>query len=505
MREGGGKDSLALPVVVGMAPDADGRLVVATRTEGVLKDRALAESLTFFTRQLWQLGPEEDPSTIKAFAARLNDLVRQTGDLAWWRVDLEQGRALPIAAPVGAPSAVESLNALQRFAFVVRQDGSVLMDAPDRFTADERVRLSPLGTAQFPQPRFRKGIFAPGLPGLQTWFQDRTTVWHMDPCPSDRVLVQSPDAPLLVQQVMLPAGEKFDAVAFGQERGVALRLNRTTGQATFFQSFDRTTWEGLGSWDPGQVEGRPRITECHPLADDAYLLFASEQAPFRSRGLASYLAVGRFRHGKLEVERLVDPSLGFGSPLAIQDGQGWHLDPRFQVMRVALFQGRHFVALPQGGVLVEPQLGLLFRFDAKGTFLGRTDPFRAALDGNLATPLHGTSAILGAQPAPDGSLLVAAYGAAESQLRRSLVGPLPAADLTWGSEGGLKLRKKLEEALKIAPTYGWFRLDAGTGQLVPTPTPQGAKERFDTVLDQRLFAFRVNPAGGIQGGTTLYK
>ncbi len=250
-----------------------------------------------------------------------------------------------------------------------------------------------------------------------------------------------------------------------------------------------------GKWDREDIHrlSLAHFGVPHPLSEGRMLVVRSPKADPKRPGtsLPPFEVFRRDAKGVYQFESA--PDHGFEDRLLLPSGR-----PKHPVLGDLAILGR-MIALPKGAVYMLPS-GLLWCFRPKGSLRGLVRLYAHHDDAYLEQhqPFQG---ILGAQPAPDGTLLICAlHGGAVQRAetlfnaRRSLPIPPKAPSI----DQILKARNTVLDAVfSKAPVVQWFRLDPEEAKLVEIPTPKGVPEQVRSREDYLAFDWTFNPKGEV--------
>ncbi|MFN8011105.1 MAG: hypothetical protein U0P81_06845 [Holophagaceae bacterium] len=269
-------------------------------------------------------------------------------------------------------------------------------------------------------------------------------------------------------------------------------LGRRMRRFTLFDSADGQHWNPEAYY----VEEAPgeAIGDLRPLDGGWYLLVAFTF--FREGDTTSKLALGRKDdQGRVRIFRLLD--MGLKQSLAAKESDGvWRIRPSYRFMSALM--GLIPVRSSKGLLLPLPHSGDLWILDDSGDVpkLRRTRLFPSVEEGapNPLSKVQIENAILGIQPRPDGSFLIASRTEEAVLKARTFdkgIEPIRDPKFVPTPERNKALADSQSASVKAYPGCKWWALDPTTGTLTEEITPPGMPDAFKTADEIRAFAFRI--------------
>lgn len=295
-------------------------------------------------------------------------------------------------------------------------------------------------------------------------------------------------------------------------------------------------------WDPwGTIAGLPygSVSWLRPLEGGGYLL--GGRFPDSEMHRQDPLAIVRSNgHGKLVVHETEDidpsqPAFLYGRPSdllkpqevlpGVNDQPRWFPNPK--VFRIFSGFGTQTIRVPGHLVFLDLHLGRFLTVDSRtGKVERRVDLYDLPEDAALNSG-DFEYAVLGAQPRPDGHILIAARSAEAVQQSRTWKPDLaPQAPIrlsfaeSFGKsaedQGDLLEEKQaaadsaraadLREArLRQFPDLVWWDFDPDTGAFRQEPSPEGVPAKFPSCAALRAFSFSFKPDGNLEIEPKVWK
>ena len=292
-------------------------------------------------------------------------------------------------------------------------------------------------------------------------------------------------------------------------------------------------------WDTLTVPPEAAITWLRPLEGGGYLL--GGRFPDEEMRRQDPLAIARNNgHGRLIIHETEEidpdhPAFLYGRPSevlparnrvpGINDQPRWFPNPEALGFHGAW--GTQTIRVPGHLVFIDLHLGRFLCVNARSGQVERQAALFDLPEEALKAPMDYEFTVLGAQPRPDGHVLVAARSE-EAILQSPTWRPdLPqaapvrlSASEAFGKsaeEQGEALEMKQDEAdraraqqakearLKAFPDLVWWDFDPGTGAFRREPPPLGVPERFPSLATLNAFAFRFKPDGNLEVEPKVWK
>ncbi|HOD33214.1 MAG TPA: hypothetical protein PKO12_07035 [Holophaga sp.] len=261
------------------------------------------------------------------------------------------------------------------------------------------------------------------------------------------------------------------------------RFDRETRTAHLLRSRDGRRWEVFG-----RLAGGHRLLEFRHLEDGRVLLVAAV-APFQTEQGASPVALARvLETGEAQIDELVDLGLGAWERVPATRNQ-WRLKAPFLALETMGLWTQAF-HLPGRVVLVDRWRGLFFVFDTERGRLQRTSQVFGLRPDQMEP--EDEFCVLGLQPRPEGTLLVATREQGALLFARK-DHPTPPVD---GSPGWFrKARPAQADSLRSYPKVQWWTFHPDGAVFEAITAPEGLPSRLDSPEVLAGFRFRMGPDG----------
>lgn len=301
-------------------------------------------------------------------------------------------------------------------------------------------------------------------------------------------------------------------VDFFDERFWAYKVEKPSPSVRKLMLFSSPDGKGWHYEAEYVEEDIPRIQSIRPIDSNYFLLTA--WGGFESRGKSSPLAIGkRQASGRIEIVDFIElpisgPYVEPGkrepkSGTAAGDKLGIsRVNPKYMPIWFTL--GKDFVVRSNIGLVV-PSFETGFIWVINGSETGtpkvkQVSVFKSVSKDLLESGKRLEYGILGMQPSPNGSILIAAR-TEEATLKSAERFPsLPyrsSGDPAKDAEHESKLHANFEGSLKAYPEIEWWTLDPTTGAIRPEEPPMNVPRRIETWDEFKNFRFRFKPNGNL--------
>jgi hypothetical protein len=109
--------------ILGMQPTPDGDVLIASRSEGAVKNARQLFPTPFLNTKLLQ-----DPAHMKQREQNMKDSVEFFPEVCWWKLDPESGVITKVEAPANFPEKLPNSRAMTAFRFRPKTNGDLIIE-----------------------------------------------------------------------------------------------------------------------------------------------------------------------------------------------------------------------------------------------------------------------------------------------------------------------------------------------------------------------------------------
>ena len=264
---------------------------------------------------------------------------------------------------------------------------------------------------------------------------------------------------------------------------------------------DGKTWTDEAYYHP--IADRDRLLRAYPLGRDWFFLeYLIPVGMGKETSKWAFAKTDDVKH--LKVQKLVDMQLPM--PLVKEKPKGkdgWTLEDEVQMTGLEpAFSGiaADFVArYPDGLVLASGHTGFLWIITMKdsGPSTRMVQLFPTVVPVMKKTPGLLEWSILGMQPMPDGSILIASRSEHAVLFARAEDAPLRSLSQCKDALFMSKKERSMLESVRQHPEILWWNLDPGTGAIWKVDPPMNIPSRFESIKQACTFRFRPRLDGNL--------
>lgn len=310
--------------------------------------------------------------------------------------------------------------------------------------------------------------------------------------------IETVDIPPASSQPMI-AADFFDGSVWAIHRERLPQTEKTSSgwQSTLYRRSENLAWEKVGEFRTESFH----LIRILPLGSGRFFGISGspgsgfgdgreEKKPF------ALLRLGK-EGGRFDVERTIDAGLEKPFFQKAKSGQGWEL--HYPALSQA-FMNPPVLRYEGGFSIVDGRTGYIWMFDANDGKLKRVFKLFSGVDEKkLVDPRDLSHALLGAQPRPNGHILLA------SRLEDAVLHAAQHTRRNLGSNLSDDEFKSIQPALEhfmnanvqLYPQVLWWDVDPSTGEVRPETPPQHFPEMLFSQAQMWAFDWRYKPDGNL--------